>query len=248
VTVYRTRRRTANDLGSAFTFGGRVPTTVGILLVAILASSVLAWVTGASELAALWPSGIFPGFQLWRLVTWAFVQDHPFTLIFGGLVLYQFGAQLAYTWGERRLLTVFMGLAVGAAAITTAVAVFWRPANAGYLGVWPVVLGLILMWSMIYADQQVNIWGVLPLSGRNLGLLIVFGTVLYALWAGAGPMVPHFAALGIAWVLSRGRLPTRRWKAQLRDWWSEREFRRRSKHLTVVRKNGSGGEPPRWMN
>ena len=42
-------------------------------------------------------------------------------------------------------------------------------------------------------------------------------------------------------------LPTRRWKLQAREWKAEREFKRRSKHLKVVDKDGKD-DPPRWMN
>jgi len=97
----------------------------------------------------------------------------------------------------------------------------------------------------------VSLMMVLPVTGRTLGLLVVFGTVLWGLAAGGiaglGAFALHLFALAVAWVLSRGRLPTRRWKMQLRDWWSEREFRRRAKHLKVIRKDGSD-EPPRWLN
>jgi hypothetical protein len=96
----------------------------------------------------------------------------------------------------------------------------------------------------------VNIWGILPLTGRTLALLVVFGTFLYGLAAGGVvglvAFTPHFAALAIGWALSRRRLSTRRWRLQLREWWREREFKRRSRHLKVIRKNGQ--DRPRWLN
>ncbi len=95
-----------------------------------------------------------------------------------------------------------------------------------------------------------SIWGVLPVTGKTVALLVVFGTILYGLAGGGlvgiGAFVPHFAALAIAYGLSRG-ISTRRLRLRARDWWNERAFRRRAKHLKVVQKDGHGG-PPRWMN
>jgi membrane associated rhomboid family serine protease len=249
LTVHRARR--GNDLSRALTFGGRVPPALGLLLVLIFVSTVAAWLTGTRSVAALVPARLIGG-ELWRLVSWAFVQNDPLTLLFGGLMLYFLGMQLAFTWSERRLVGTFLGLAVGASLATVLVGIVWRPGlGLGHLGMWPVVNGLLLMWAMLNPHQQVNIWGVLPLTGRMLALLVVFGTFLYGLAAGGmvglATFTPHFAALLIGWALGRGKLPTRRWRLQLREWWAERAFRRRSRHLKVIRKNGKD-EPPRWMN
>lgn len=248
-----TARRTS-DLGRAFTFGGRVPGGLGLLLATILVATVAAWLLGWKAAAALDPVAIVRYGQAWRLVTWAFVQGDPFTLLFGGLMLYWIVPQLSYTWGERRVLALWLGITFGASVITVLLGFVWRPALLPHLGLWPTANALLLMWAMLYPEQQVNIWGILPVTGRTLALMVVFGTVLYGLagggLAGLGAFTPHFAALGLGWVLGRGgRLPTRRWKLQARDWWAEREFRRKSRHLKVVEKGGRDkDEPPRWMN
>jgi hypothetical protein len=169
-------------------------------------------------------------------------------------MLYSFGNQLAYDWGEGGFLRTFLLLTVGAAVLTVALAVAWPPLMAfGHLGMWPPVIGLLLMWSLRYPDQQMNFWGILPVTGRMMAIFVVAGTVLYGLAAGGiGGLfgfTPHFASLFLAWVLSRTRsgLPLRRWKLAWRDFRLERQLRRRSKHLKVVRKNGQD-EPPRWLN
>jgi membrane associated rhomboid family serine protease len=246
VSQYRARRR-GNLLGG-FTFGGRVPPVLGFLLAAILAATVVSWILRDASWAVLEP-GLLARGELWRLVSWAFVQDHPLTLLFGGLALYSFGLQLAHDWSQQRFLWTFLGLAAGAAAVTTLVAVV-APVSP-HLGMWPVVNALVLMWAMRYPEQQLNFWGLIPLTGRTVVLLLVFGTVLYGLAAGglAGlfAFTPHFAAMAIGYGLTRGRFPTRRWRMQWTDFWAERSFRRRAKHLKVVGKDGQSG-PKQWMN
>jgi hypothetical protein len=89
------------------------------------------------------------------------------------------------------------------------------------------------------------------MTGRTFAWLILVGNVLYGLYAGGlrglVSFTPYFATLAIAWVGARGRFPTRRWRMQWNDFWSERSFRRRAKHLKVVRKDGQAG-PKQWLN
>ncbi len=248
--MYRPRR--SGDLRNSFTFGGRMPAVIGLLLALTVLATVGVWITRDANWAVLAPVAVLRG-QVWRLVTWPFVETQPINLIFGGFMLYQFGTQLAYDWGEGRFLTRYLFLTVGAGLITVAVATLPRFAGIAHVGMWPVVDALLLMWCLRYPDQQMSFWGVLPMTGRTMGLLVVGGTVLYALAAGGidglASFTPHFAALFLGWVLTRSRfgLPLRRWKLAWRDFRLERQMRRRSRHLKVVRKNGQD-DPPRWLN
>ena len=244
------RRSRGPGLASMLTFGGRVPVTIGFVLVAMLVASVFAWQSpGFLSLAVFSPSGLLAG-QLWRLVSWPFVQTDPFGLLFVGLMLWWLGPQLIYAWGERRFALRSLGITVGASVATTLIALVWAPANQPHAGAWPVVNALIVSWAMLYPDRQVNIWGILPLTGKTLALLTVFGTVLYALagrgGGGFGAFMLHFTALAIAFALSRGLSPGRFFRDAQRRM-QEREARRRAKHLKVIRRDGQDDQS-RWMN
>ncbi len=161
------------------------------------------------------------------------------------------------TSGERRFLNRLLGLTLGAGVLSLAAAWLLRVEAFAYLGIWPLVDGLVLLWALRYPDRQLLFFFVLPVSGRTLALITVGVTALYALWGTARGGVtgfvqyaPAFAALLIAWLIAGGRsvMPIRRLKYQLRDWWLEQKLRRRTRHLKVVRKNGGGGEPPTWLN
>jgi membrane associated rhomboid family serine protease len=240
------------DISAFFTFGGRVPASVGLLLALMLAASVWGWLSpGLAGLAALAPALVLRG-ELWRVATWPFFQESPFTLLFGGFMIWTLGQQLSYVWSERRFATRFLGYTVGAGLLTSVLGLVWPAARGvGHVGIWPVANALLVAWAMLYPDRQVNIWGVLPLTGKTLALLVVGGTVLYAI-AGGFPrgfaaFAPHLFALGIAWMQGLPRARRRPLGDQARRWWAERETKRRAKHLKVVRKDGSGGDRP-WMN
>lgn len=246
-----TARRRSPDLGQFFTFGGRVPAGVGLLIAAMLIASILGWQSpGFRAASAFFPGGILSG-QLWRLVSWFFVQPEPFGLLFVGFMLWWLGPQLMYEWGERRFLLRLLGITAGASLLATALALVWAPAGQPHLGAWPTVNALIIAWAMIYPDRQVNIWGILPISGKMMALLVVFGTVLYSLagrgGAGFGAFVLHFAAMAIAFALSRG-LSLGGFVRKARRNMDEREVRRRAKHLKVVPRRDGQDEPPRWIN
>lgn len=249
-----TARRRNSDLGNAFTFGGRVPPTVGLLIALLAGGTIMGWMTGMSDLAALYPPKLLQG-EFWRLVSWAFVQPprDVLGLLFGGLVLWQTGTQLSYVWGEQRFFYRFFALALAATVVTTALGFVWAPANQPHLGIWPVAIALWYAWALMYPDAQLTFMFLLPMTGRTFGYLLLFGTALFGLanggLRGLGSVVPHFAALGLATAFARGAgLPTRRWRLAFREWRQEREFKRKSRHLKVVKKNGSSGDPPSWMN
>jgi membrane associated rhomboid family serine protease len=242
------RRRT--DLASFFTFGGRVPASVGVLLAIMLLASVWASVDGrVMDFAALEPTNVRRG-EVWRVVTWPFVQSDVFSLLFVGFMLWTLGQQLSYAWSERRFVVRFLGYTLGAGIGTTILSFVFDSAASPHIGAWPVVNALIVAWAMLFPDRQVNIWGVLPVTGRTLALLVLGGTLLAVVMSGKlrgfGGFAPHLVAIGMAWVQARG-FGGRRLGGQARQWWAEREMRRRAKHLKVVRKDGSG-DRPRWMN
>jgi membrane associated rhomboid family serine protease len=231
-------------------FGDRVPPSLGLVLSLMLAMSVWGWMDREVQaLAALSPIGIDRG-QVWRLVSWAFVQNDPLTLLFGGFILYWVGQQLAFVWSERRFLLRFLGYAIFASVGTTLLAYVWEPASRQHLGMYPVVNAFIVSWAMLYPDRQVNIWGVLPLTGRMLAWLLLGGTLLYGVAAGGlagiGLFAPHLFAMGLAWGLARGLGVRGPWR-DARMWWAERDAKRRARHLKVVKRDGEG-DRPRWLN
>jgi membrane associated rhomboid family serine protease len=133
--------------------------------------------------------------QVWRLVTWVLYELGPLALVFACLTLYWFGSELARTWGRRRFLSFYFGLAALAAAVTTVVGRFvWAEVAAiPHGGSWPVLDGMLVAWGRLFADRSLRFWGV-PLTGRHLVWVTVGGTVLFALFGGLAPFVPHFAA------------------------------------------------------
>ncbi|HEU4382297.1 MAG TPA: rhomboid family intramembrane serine protease [Anaeromyxobacteraceae bacterium] len=225
----------------SLSFGGRVPPSVGGLVAAVVLASVA---------GALWPPlrdwaffspSLVRGGEIWRLVTYPFVEASPFALLFGGLMLWIFGRDLAFAIGERRFLLAFAGLAAGAAVGTSLLALAWGGlAEGAWAGPWPVIDGLVVAWAVLFPGRQLAFMLVLPLSGRALLWVTVGGTVLFAVFQGVAPYVPHLLAEGLAvlWLRApRLRLP------RLPRW-----LRRRRPFEVIHADRDPDAGRPRWMN
>lgn len=238
-------RRRGFDFDRILTFGGTVPQSVGGILVAMAVVTVATMIW-----RPLWgwlcldPAEIFSG-QLWRLVTWVFPQGDALTLLFAGFVLHWLGRDLAHSWSERRFLQVFFGYAAWSAFWTTLVAAVWMGADRQNVGAWPVVNALLVGWAFSRPGAQINLFGLVPMTAKVFGWLIVGGTVLFALSSptGAGDYVPHLSALVLAFLMNAGITPRRLWLKAKQAWYEWRARRSRG-HLRPVPRD----DKKDWMN
>jgi membrane associated rhomboid family serine protease len=218
-----------------------VPAAVGGLLLALLLASVAGALLPALREATFFSPALVWRGEVWRLLTHPFFENDPLALLFGGLMLWMFGRDLALAWGERRFLGAFLGLGAGAAAATSLLALAWpRLLGVHLAGPWPVVDALVVAWALRFPDRQLLFMFALPVSGRALLWLTVGGTALYAVFAGVVPYVPHLLAEGLAALWLRGpglrlpRLP--RWR------------RRRGTFEVIHADRDPDSGRPRWLN
>jgi membrane associated rhomboid family serine protease len=176
----------------------RVPRVVVALIVATALLSIGAAVDarngalGIGAASVLSSADVARG-QVWRLFTWALVELDALPLIFACLTLIWCGGDLARSWGERRLLGFYFAAAAIAGLLTCGVA--WAiGASVMSAGSWPVLCGLMLAWGLIHPGREIRFWGVLRMTGRHVAIAVVAGTVLFSLFRGITPHVPHFAA------------------------------------------------------
>jgi membrane associated rhomboid family serine protease len=243
--------RTARRLGQAFSFGGRFPPAVGAL-VALTVVASLVGVVGERNgvpllpLGVLFPPAVLDG-EVWRLVTWVFLETQPLDLLFGCYLLWWLGRDLAFAWGERRFVAAYLGLAAGAAAVASFLSLAWPAlALARFAGPWPVVDALVVAWALLFPDRQILLFFALPVSGRALLWLTVGGTLLFAAFGGVPPYVPHLAAEALALVYLRVRPGL--WFRRVRFRPLDRLRRRRGRFEVIEADRDPDRDKPRWMN
>jgi membrane associated rhomboid family serine protease len=228
-------------LGESLTFGGRVPPVVGGLLAAVLVASVAGALWAPLRDAALFSPALAWQGEVWRVATYPFVESEPFALLFGGLMLWIFGRDLAFAWGGRRFLLAFVGLGAGAAVATSLLALLWPRLLVGmWAGPWPVLDAMVVAWALRFPDRRVLFMFALPVSGGGLLWLTVGGTALFAVFGGVAPYLPHLLAEALVALWLRGprpRLP------RLPRW-----LRRRRPFEVIHAERDPDAERPRWLN
>ena len=165
-----------------------------------LLASIAAGVSGAlAGWAALAPAQIWRG-QVWRLVTWVFVEPGALSLILTCASLYRFGGDLAPRWGDRRLRRFLIEILGGAAVVTALLGLISTEVwHTRYLGGWAACDVLVIAWARQYPDSVLVLYGLLRLNGRNLITVVIAITCAYALFAGPLAMAPELLACAAAY-------------------------------------------------
>jgi membrane associated rhomboid family serine protease len=164
-----------------------------------LLASIAAAVSGLAGWAALAPARIWRG-EVWRLVTWVFVEPGALALILTCASLYKFGGELAPRWGDHRLRRFLIEILGGAAVATALLGLISTEVwHRGYLGGWAVCDVLVIAWARQYPDSVLVLYGVLQLNGRNLITGVIAITCAYAIFAGPLAMAPELLACAAAY-------------------------------------------------
>jgi membrane associated rhomboid family serine protease len=192
-----------------------LPPVTRNLLIANVAVFLLQQVMGDPMLQyfALWPlgSGLF---EVWQIVTSAFLHGGVTHILFNMIALYMFGGAIERTLGARNFTIYYFVCAIVASLLQLAVLWFFPPAEYGpTLGASGAIFGLLLAFGMMYPHQKVMLM-FLPIPMP--AWLFVTGYAIVELTLGVTgiePGVAHFAHIGgmlggiVLIQYWRGRLP-----------------------------------------
>lgn len=169
---------------------------------------------------ALWPIGRFDvagsdavvGFQVWQLITYAFLHGNLLHLFTNMLALYMFGRDIERLLGARRYLSLY-GAAVLSAALTQLLVVSVSANAQPYptIGASGGVFGVLLAFGMLFPRQRILLlFPPIPMPAwlfvLAYGLIELTQGVL-----GTAAGIAHFAHLG---GMLGGYLVLQRWRAR----------------------------------
>lgn len=154
-----------------------------------------------------------PHFQLWQLVTYAFLHGSMTHLFFNMLALFMFGSDIERVWGRGRYLTYYFVCVVSAAVAQLLVAGMSGGAPYPTIGASGGVFGLLLAFGMMFPRRMVML--LFPPIPMPAWLLVtLYGALeLFLGITGTQAGVAHFAHLGgmaggfVLIQYWRGRLP-----------------------------------------
>jgi membrane associated rhomboid family serine protease len=192
-----------------------LPPVTRNLLIANVAVFLLQQVMGdvIVQYFALWPlgSGLF---EVWQIVTSAFLHGGLTHILFNMIALYMFGGAIERTLGARNFTIYYFVCAIVASLLQLAVLWFFPTAEPGpTLGASGAIFGLLLAFGMMYPREKVMLM-FLPIPMP--AWLFVTGYAIVELTmgvTGVEPGVAHFAHLGgmlggiVLIEYWRGRLP-----------------------------------------
>lgn len=226
--------------------GASIPSTVVALVALTAGATILDVLTGRwlAFGAGLVPEYVLRG-ELWRLVTWTWIESSPLGLIFSCLLLAMLGRDLSPAWGHWRFASVYLGFTAAVGAATCGLALLLPALRAiPYLTAWAMVDAMLIAWAIQFPHRQILVYMVIPVAGRNLVYLTVAGTALFAVFSSPLLFVPHFIAIGFMLVFARYPALDLIW-LRLRILLLRRPPARRNSGLHVVR---SEEQKSRWLH
>lgn len=231
-------------------FGQPITPGAKLLLIATVAASLLfafaprdlqieaaRWLTATDY--SVWQQG-----YVWQLVTTALIPVRPdgtldfVSLIFQGLMLWMFLPTLENWWGKKRFLRFALWTTLAGSIAGTLVGLA-LPGVHVVSGLDPFVFAGVIAFGVLFSDRQVQFFGVLPMTGKQLtigmtafiGLFLVIGQA----WAEGASMA---AAVLLALGLTTGKFAPKLWYLK----WKQKRVRGK---LRIVKDDD---DPKRWMN
>jgi hypothetical protein len=135
----------------------------------------------------------------WTLLTYMFVHAGLVHLALNMFMLWSFGPRLEEAWGTRAFLTFYVWCGLGGAVTHLLIA------RAGHLvGASAAIYGILLAYATLWKDEEIYLFGIVPLRARWLAVWLVVVNLVYAAFALEGlTSVAAFAHLGglvFAWL------------------------------------------------
>jgi membrane associated rhomboid family serine protease len=231
-------------------FGPAQITRGALYLLFASAGLSLVYLLGGEELRARMAGvmvassfSVWREFKLWELATSPLLETSFVSLLFQGFTLWMFLPALERWWGMKRFLVFAAVTSVVGVIAGTVVGMLLGGTHelVGVSGLDPFVFGGIAAYGVLFANQPVQFFGVLPMTGRQLAWGISAFAALFILLGQAWVEGAALAAGMItAWAMTSQRASPRLWLLKAK----QRRLRKRG-HLKVV---GGGKNEKRWMN
>lgn len=168
------------------------------------------------------PDEVIYSFEIWRLFTYAFLHDisSPLHVIFNSLMLYMIGTPLEDHFGEKRFL-LFTLIAIFMGGLLVCLSFLLGLSDAPVAGFSAVTIGLVIAWGLIFSTQHIYIFGLLPLTGKQLVYITVGLEILYAVSANSISSAAHFGGIITGFIfaldLHRPRRLKQMWQKKIKQ-------------------------------
>ncbi|UCG78549.1 MAG: rhomboid family intramembrane serine protease [Nitrospirota bacterium] len=164
---------------------------------------------------------------VWQVATYMFLHADFFHILINMLILWMFGTPLESTWGSRQFIKYYIICGLGAGLLHVLL-LSGSPIPA--VGASGAIYGLLLAFGILFPNQLIYIWGIIPVKAKYF----VIGIGALELLASVGSSqsgIAHFVHLG-GMLFGLVYLKSDGWRRSYSYWRSRKKHR---KHLTIVR-------------
>jgi membrane associated rhomboid family serine protease len=176
------------------------PVVRALLIACLIGFGLQAWLGDAPLLRfALWPTGggpYTPPFELWQLVTYAFLHGGFTHLLFNMFALYMFGPEIERLLGARHFLTYYIVCVLCAAIAQLIVQAYVGGPAVPTVGASGGIFGLLLAYGLAFPQRKLML--IFPPIPMPAWLFVtLYGLLeLYLGFSQTNSSVAHFAHLG----------------------------------------------------
>lgn len=177
--------------------------------------------------------------ELWRLVTFPFVEYDPLSLVISLVVLYFFGRFFETQWGSGAYARFYLASSVGAAIIAVPLGFVINlvaPFNEIGVAAGPdaAIDAMLVAMALMAPDSHVLFGFILPMRARTVVLAVLGMQVVFGIMSGAAALGVTLGGMAMGYVLVTGIWRPERLLARLRVW----RLRKRRKGIYVVPPGG----------
>ena len=183
------------------------------LIIANVVAFVLTFVEPAITLSfGLRPADVLGSMRICQPITYMFLHDGLFHILFNMLALWMFGVELERMWGSRFFVKYYFVCGVGAAATTTVLS--FLPGALGNqlyysltIGASGAVYGILLAYALYFPNRPIYMYLVFPIPAKYF-VMIMGAISLFASMSGGGGGIAHTTHLGglaAGYLFLRGR-------------------------------------------
>ena len=158
------------------------------------------------------PEAVIERQWIWQPITYMFLHEGIFHILFNMLGIWMFGVELERIWGTKFFLRYYAITGVGAALTTVIVALLPFAATsqiypAVTIGASGALYGLLLAYALYYPHRPILMFMLFPVPAKYF--VIIIGAIAFLSSTSAGaPKVAHAAHLGgmiFGYLYLRGR-------------------------------------------
>jgi len=203
------------------------------------------------------PLAVTHGLRFWQPLTYIFLHENIWHILFNLLFLWMFGVDLERTWGTHRFYVYFFLTGIGAGLINVLVETALDPHGVGKsttiptIGASGAIYGVLLAAAIMFPDRQ--IW-LIPFPVTIPMKLYVAGAIAIEFFSTLGAdkdSVSHVTHLGgalVGYLYLRRGLFMYRARNNFLDWKRRRAKRKFEVYMRDHKNDPPGSSDDRWVN